>query len=234
MLDDAACSWLHDDAAMGFGPPGASIYRADGYVSGDVQGAGSDDEDEEEEPTTRRVGADSSHRPSRRRGLGIAESRESHCPRCSPDLNPPELGDDPLRDGAPVCMADDMMQQNRVVTVIQKQHQRRATRRSRRRPDDDPDRRGARFAVYRAVVAWLWSNPLGAEQRVRLPPCVVQRVRREFPNPACSVAEGCDYGPACERRGHYTGFRTADESRARREGTFVNFASSSVDLRSVV
>ena len=201
---------------MGFGPPGASIYRADGYLSGDVQGAGSDDEEEEEEePTTRRAGADSSHRPSRRRGLGIAESRESHCPRCSPDLNPPELGDDPLRDGAPVCMADDMMQQNRVVTVIQKQHQRRAT-------------------LYRAVVAWLWSNPLGAEQRVRLPPCVVQRVRREFPNPACSAAEGCDYGPACERRGHYTGFRTADESRARREGTFVNFASSSVDLRSVV
>ena len=39
----------------------------------------------------------------------------------------------------------------------------------------------------------------------------------------------CDFYESCERRGHYTGFRTADESRAIRDGTFVG-----IDLRNVV
>jgi hypothetical protein len=29
---------------------------------------------------------------------------------------------------------------------------------------------------------------------------------------------GCDYGVRCEKAGHYVGFRTAEESRAIREG----------------
>jgi hypothetical protein len=31
----------------------------------------------------------------------------------------------------------------------------------------------------------------------------------------------CDYWVECERAGHYTGFRTADESRAVREGKYI-------------
>ena len=71
------------------------------------------------------------------------------------------------------------------------------------------------------------ANPLGAEQRVRLPACVVKRTRRLFPNPIC--CEGmCDFYARCEKEGHYKGFRTAEESRAIREGIFVG-----VDLRGV-
>ena len=191
-----------------------------GYTSGVVSDDGSGSEDEAGEAVSRRAGSGAG-RPSRRKSLGIAESRHTYCMRCNTDLNPPEFAlDDPLSDCAPVCMADDAMQQNRIRDIAAKRHLRINTRRARRKPDDDPDRRGARYAMYRGVVGWLWANPLGAEQRVRLPTCVVKRVRREFPNPACKESEGCDFGDACERKGHYTGFRTADESRARREGTF--------------
>ena len=81
--------------------------------------------------------------------------------------------------------------------------------------------------MYRGVVAWQWANPLGAEQRVRLPACVVKRTRRLFPNPICCEGK-CDFYARCEKEGHYTGFRTAEESRAIREGIFVG-----VDLRGV-
>ena len=62
------------------------------------------------------------------------------------------------------------------------------------------------------------SSPLGAGKRVRLPKCLVSAVRRKFPNPVCGT--GCDYWAQCERKGHYTGFRTAEESRAVREGRY--------------
>ena len=91
------------------------------------------------------------------------------------------------------------------------------------KPRDDLDGRKARHALYKAVVAWQWANPLGAENRVRLPTCVLHRVRRLFPNPCCVVGgdDSCDFLVKCERAGHYTGFRTAEESRAVREGRFV-------------
>ena len=114
---------------------------------------------------------------------------------------------------AHACMAVDMLQQSRMAALVEK-HQRLW----QRRPRDDPDGRQARHACYKGVVAWQWANPLGAEQRVRLPPCVLYRVRKLFPNPRCG--EGCDYLDVCERKGHYTGFRTAEESRAAREGRF--------------
>ena len=69
--------------------------------------------------------------------------------------------------------------------------------------------------MYKGVVAWQFADPLGAENRVRLPRCVTCRIRREFSNPCCR--EGCDYWVECERAGHYTGFLTAEESRALRE-----------------
>ena len=112
------------------------------------------------------------------------------------------------------CMAADMLQQSRIAALVQK-HQRLRARRSQK----DPDGREARHALYKAVIAWQWANPLGAENRVRLPRCVEHCVRRLFPNPICG--EGCDYSEACEQCGHYTGFRTAAQSRAVREGAFL-------------
>mmetsp|Transcript_16925 Transcript_16925/g.34193 ORF Transcript_16925/g.34193 Transcript_16925/m.34193 type:complete len:85 (+) Transcript_16925:107-361(+) len=42
-----------------------------------------------------------------------------------------------------------------------------------------------------------------------------------FPKPVCGTCDAsCDYLDGCERSGHYTGFRTAAESRAIREGLF--------------
>ena len=119
-----------------------------------------------------------------------------------------------LRGGSALaCMAVDMLQQSRMAAIIEK-HQRLRLR----RPRDDPDGRAARHVCYKGVIAWQWANPLGAEQRVRLPSCVLYRVRKLFPNPCCD--EGCDYLEECERKGHYVGFRTAEESRAAREGRF--------------
>ena len=71
---------------------------------------------------------------------------------------------------------------------------------------------------YKAVVHWQFSSPLGAGNRVRLPACVVRAIRRRFPNPVCCAE--CDFWSECERLGHYTGFRTAEESRAYRDGQF--------------
>ena len=112
------------------------------------------------------------------------------------------------------CMAADMLQQSRIAALVQK-HERLRARRSQK----DPDGREARHALYKAVIAWQWANPLGAENRVRLPRCVEHCVRRRFPNPICG--EECDYLEACEQCGHYTGFRTAAQSRAVREGAFL-------------
>ena len=117
------------------------------------------------------------------------------------------------------CMAVDMLQQRRIAAIIEKHRHRR-----QKKPHEDPDGREARHALYKAVVAWQWANPLGAENRVRLPCCVMYRVRKLFPNPICGG--DCDYLEGCERAGHYTGFRTAEESRAVREGRF-----DTVDMR---
>lgn len=111
------------------------------------------------------------------------------------------------------CMATCMLHERRISHLVA---ERQAA--LRRRPGCDPDRREARHTLYKAVVAWQWADPLGAGVRVRLPRCVLYRIRRLFPHPDCSA--GCDYLDGCERACHYTGFRTADESRAMREGRF--------------
>jgi hypothetical protein len=115
------------------------------------------------------------------------------------------------------CMACDMLEQGPIQRVRDKQQRRR------RKPGVDADGREARHAMYKAVIRWQWASPLGAENRVRLPDCVVHRIRRLFPNPRCTA--GCDYLQCCERAGHYVGFRTAAESRAHREGRFVEVES---------
>eukprot|EP00966_Prymnesium_polylepis_P169980 3929352-Prymnesium_polylepis.1 len=83
---------------------------------------------------------------------------------------------------ANACMAVDMLQQRRLAALVAK-HQ--ALR--RRRPHDDQDGREARHAMYKEFVAWQFSNPLGAEQRVRIPYCVMFRVRKLFPTTRAAV-----------------------------------------------
>ena len=51
--------------------------------------------------------------------------------------------------------------------------------------------------MYKGLIAWQWSNTLGAGNRVCLPPCWERKVRKLFPNPVCG--EGCDY--SCTRDG---------------------------------
>ena len=84
-----------------------------------------------------------------------------------------------------------------------------------------PERRAPRYHLYRAIIKWVFADPLGAENRVRMPTCVKQCVRRMFPNPCCvPVALGgrCDFGAYCEDQCHYVGHLTFEESRMRREG----------------
>jgi len=140
-----------------------------------------------------------------RDSIGLAaHGREMYCDYC--DLN---------GGVAIACMAADMLQQSRVASVIEKH---RCRRQANRRAD--PDGSQARHACYKAIVAWQWANPLGAEQRVRLPNCVMRRVRLLFPNPVCKCAVVA--GAECIALGHYTGFRTAAESRRLREAAFAD------------
>ena len=111
----------------------------------------------------------------------------------------------------------DMLQQSRVADTIAERQRWRT-----RKPREYGDGRDARFPTYKTVFAWQWASPLGAGRRVPFPPCVTCCVRKLFPNPVCSPEQGCDYGEECVRRGHYTGFRTAAESHAIREGHFLD------------
>ena len=149
----------------------------------------------------------------RRDPLGLDKtSRELSC-----DYHDKRCGD---VDG---CMASDFLQQRKVVKLIARLH-----RAYERKPREYGDGREARHACYKAVIQWQFCDPLGAEQRVRLPVCLECRIRREFPNPCCGVGGlpnggNCDYGDKCKRAGHYTGFRTAKESRRLREGEYLDY-----------
>ena len=161
----------------------------------------------------RRGGRGRRGRGGGRDALGLAHGRTMLCDVC----------DDQSSDAPQyACMAEDMLQQSRLRDIVAKHQRRLATPQGRAK---DPDRREARYALYRGFVAWQWADPLGSENRVRLPKCVMTRIRRLFPNPICQPGV-CDHWVECERRGHYTGFRTAEESRAVREGQFVG-----VDVR---
>ena len=75
-----------------------------------------------------------------------------------------------------------------------------------------PQRREARHALYRAVIHWIFCDPLGAGKRLRMPLCVKKRIRMMFPDPRCNPDDGCDYGSVCEANGHYVGHRSAIRS----------------------
>ena len=107
----------------------------------------------------------------------------------------------------------------------------RARRQRLHRADDNPDRRGGRDEVYRGVVAWQWAR--GPTRWAPSSACGCRRVSSKgragsSPTPSFCCEGKCDFYMRCEKEGHYTGFRTAEESRAIREGIFVG-----VDLRGV-
>ena len=83
-------------------------------------------------------------------------------------------------------------------------------------------RHTARFHLYKYFTQWQFQGePLGSGKRAKLPDCFEWLARDTFKSPACCV--GCDLLRGCETAGHYTGFRTAAESKAkgskyRREG----------------
>ena len=111
-------------------------------------------------------------------------------------------------------MAAEMAQARTVLRVMAKQDRLLSAK-----PWADRDRREARHACYKAVISWQYGGALGAGNRVRLPRCVTHAIRKKYPN---RNPRTCDYWVACERAGHYTGFRTADESRAVREGRYLS------------
>ena len=160
-------------------------------------------EDEEAE-------GEEAHEPRRMSGwrgardvMGLSDCQHVYCEKCDLNLTQDEDG----------CQATAMALAGRVQRVQAKHEKLREAR-----PWGDQDRREARHAMYKAIISWQFCSPLGAGKRVRLPKCLVSAVRRKFPNPVCGT--GCDYWAQCERKGHYTGFRTAEESRAVREGRY--------------
>jgi hypothetical protein len=213
-LDDApwaGAEYLHGAGGAAYVPPPDSGTERPNVADGTC---GACDEStsvasEEAAAPRRRGRGGKPEKSSWQDGRGLAHGRPCICDAC-------ELG--AAADG---CMALDMMQQPKVADVV-RQHTKRLSR--PRGLTRDPDRREARYAMYKAFVQWHWRDPLGAECRVRLPGCVVRRIRRTFPNPVCGL--GCDFWTGCEQASHYTGFRTAEESRRVREGDF-----ASVDIR---
>ena len=150
------------------------------------------------------------HEPRRMSGwrgardlMGLADCQHVYCEKCDLGLTQDEDG----------CQVTAMALAGRVQRVQAKHEKLRTAK-----PWGDKDRREARHAMYKAIISWQFCSPLGAGKRVRLPKCLVSAVRRKFPNPVCGP--GCDYWVQCERKGHYTGFRTAEESRAAREGRY--------------
>uniref|UniRef100_A0A7S2HXR9 Uncharacterized protein n=1 Tax=Haptolina brevifila TaxID=156173 RepID=A0A7S2HXR9_9EUKA len=110
--------------------------------------------------------------------------------------------------GPNACMAEQVLQQRMVAKLVETLQRQRSLK-----PQQYGDGGSARFRCYRAIIADRIADPLGPGNRVRLPECVMTAVRRLV----CNVACGCDFGAFCMRQGHYTGFRTVEESRGTHE-----------------
>lgn len=108
------------------------------------------------------------------------------------------------------CMAVDMLHVSDIKDVIRKWKKKMEKPGALR---EFPERRAPRYHLYRAVIKWKFADPLGAGNRVCIPECVKRSVRKLFPSPCCGA--GCDYGSACEAKGHYIGHLTVAESRVR-------------------
>ena len=143
-------------------------------------------------------------RPRARYSAGLAHGRDIICDHCR-------------RGGAfgsEGCMSQVMLTAPEVKDLVA-QHQ--SYFRLWGSADPEEDHRSARHELYKAVVAWQFGADLGAEQRHKLPNCVEWQVRMLFPCLLCSAS--CDFLRNCERLGHYTGFKTAAESKEARGGT---------------
>ena len=180
---------------LGYQP--SSVYQAD-ILPATCTAAAEDEEAEGDEARVKTSGWRGA-----RDLMGLRDCQHVYCEKC--DLN---LTQD--NDG---CLATSMDLAGRVQRVLAKH-----VRLHLAKPWSDKDKREARHAMYKAIISWQFCSPLGAGKRVRLPKCLVSTVRRKFPNPMCGL--GCDFWAQCESKGHYTGFRTAEESRAVREGRY--------------
>ena len=122
-------------------------------------------------------------------------------------------------DGRPAgdvgCLAVRMLQRPKIAKAVA------ARREAEELWGIDPETRGeSRFDMYRGVINWRFAGAqCGAGKRFRLANCLVYEVRSTFPNPVCG--KGCDFMVKCEQLGHYVGFRTAEESKAEREGRLI-------------
>ena len=196
---------------VGWHAPSPSRFSGFAYPSGDGGGTGGETDDAEPPSTDGCCECDEPVERARSSGwrgahdsIGLAEfGRCVYCDVC--DLN--------MSNGA--CMAGYVLEERRVASVVTKH-----TKMHARKPWGDLDRREARHALYKAVIFWQFCSDLGAGNRVRLPKCVVLAIRGLFPSPLCG--RECDLWVACEGRRHYTGFRTAEESRAHREGRYID------------
>ena len=131
---------------------------------------------EQDKPKRRRPRGGKGRRGGRGFGQGndLAHGRCMMCDVCD------------LGSGGPqwACTAADMLQQTSMQKIREKHEAKLKTAKGRA---GDPDRREARYAMYRGVVRWRWADPLGAENRVRLPVCVMHDAANPAPVPKSRV-----------------------------------------------
>ena len=200
--------WAEATGAARGGGGGGGGDGGDGGNDGE-DGDGEDDDGDDDDDDIPQPRAQSSE------PLNLDPGQHLVCDAC-------DLAEEGGRGSA--CMACDMQDASEVKDTIRKW-----TRKMEKRGAlaEYPERRAPRYHTYRAVIKWKFADPLGAENRLILPECVKCAVRRLFPDPCCG--EGCDYGVDCERKGHYTGHRTAAESRALRGETTGEDADAAAD-----
>lgn len=77
--------------------------------------------------------------------------------------------------------------------------------------------RCGRYHLYRAAYKVLNAGD-DMKQRTKFCDCIERFIRREFPSTQCDLGpdSACDFLANCVSMGHYTGFLTKAQSRARR------------------
>ena len=70
-------------------------------------------------------------------------------------------------------------------------------------------RRAARYFLYRKYVYISEGGPIGTGVRIRIPPCVVERIRHRLREPGCERECRCALGGPLYRCSKYVGHRDA-------------------------
>jgi len=202
LIDDPAAAAAADFAFSMEGRPDAPASAANDGGDGHEAAEGTVVATEDELPSQRvRGGGRGGKRRGgrRRRGNGgggggfgpseydLAHDRTLHCDKCD------------LSESGANCMADEMMDRRTIRETVEAFDEKRGVRGGARL---ERHNREARHTLYKGVVAWRFADPLGSENRVRLPQCVNVKIRESFPNPRCSREHGCDFYAGCEARGH--------------------------------